>query len=390
MIAASADLVIQKKLSYGMVGGGPGSFIGDVHRRAIMLDGLAEIKAGCFSSHFEKTEAAGAALEIDGSRLYHDYNEMAEKEAARPDKIDFVVIVTPNAAHYPAAKAFLEQGINVVCDKPVTVTLEEALELEALAKKRGLSFGVTYTYTGYAAIKEARERIKNGEIGEIRFVNGEYPQDWLATAVEKAGNKQAAWRTNPALAGKTCCTGDIGSHLENMIAYVTGLRIKSLCARLDTMVAGRALDDNATIMVNYEGGAKGVYWASQIAWGYGSALRFRVFGSKGMIEWFQENPNILHVTRQGEATAAVACANFTSPLAKSYFRIPSGHPEGYIEAMGNFYRSYIGALRKKAAGESLSGMDLDYPRIEMGADSIRFIDKCVESSQQGSVWVAME
>jgi len=280
MIEGSADTNITGKLRYGMVGGGQGAFIGDVHRKSIALDGLAEITAGCFSRSWDNTQATGKGLGIAADRLYKTFEEMAEGEAKRPDKIDFVVIVTPNISHYPACKAFLSHGIHVVCDKPLTFEVAEAQELAELAKKNKLLFGVTYTYTGYPAVKHAREMIRKGDIGEIRFVNAEYPQEWLATPTEKGDNKQAAWRTDPKLAGKSCCAGDIGSHMENLISYVTGLRIKSVCARLDTFVEGRVLDDNATIMVEYASGAKGVYWSSQIAVGYDNALKFRICGSK--------------------------------------------------------------------------------------------------------------
>jgi len=231
MIEGSANPKVVSKLRYGMVGGGKGAFIGDVHRKSIALDGLAELVAGSFSQNFENTLETGASLGLSRDRLYATYEEMAEKEAARPDGIDFVSIVTPNALHYPVAKAFLNAGIHVVCDKPLTFEEAEARELGELAKKKGLFFGVTYTYTGYPAVKHAREMVRRGDIGEIRFVNAEYPQEWLATPSEREGSKQASWRTNPALAGKSNCVGDIGSHVENMVSYVTGLKIKSLCAR---------------------------------------------------------------------------------------------------------------------------------------------------------------
>jgi predicted dehydrogenase len=388
MIEGSADSKPTGKLIYGMVGGGQGAFIGDVHRKAIRLDGLADLGCGCFSRSWDNTLATGKALGVPESRLYKTFDEMAEKESKLSDGIDFVVIVTPNASHYPAAKAFLNHGIPVVCDKPLTFEPEEARELADLAKKNKLLFGVTYTYTGYPAVKQARELIRRGEIGEIRFVNAEYPQEWLATPAEKGDNKQAAWRTDPKLSGKSNCVGDIGSHAENLVSYITGLRIKSLCARLDTFVEGRLLDDNASIMVEYQGGAKGLYWSSQIAVGYDNALKIRIFGSKGTIQWTQELPNYLEVFSLGKPNAVLSRGKDPFyPHAQSYSRIPSGHPEGYFESLGNIYKTYISALQKLKSGQTLSQEDLDFPDAEMGFDGVRFIGKCVESSQKGAVWV---
>jgi predicted dehydrogenase len=388
MIEGSTDIQISGRLRYGMVGGGPGAFIGDVHRKSIALDGLAELAAGCFSRFPEKTLETGAALGLPRERLYKTFEEMAEAESKRPDKIDFVVIVTPNASHYPAARAFLSRGIPVVCDKPLTFEAAEAAELAALAKKNDLLFGVTYTYTGFPAVKHAREMIRQGDIGGIIYVNAEYPQDWLITPQEKEGSRQAAWRTDPRLSGKSNCVGDIGSHIENMISYVTGLKIKSLCARLDRILPGRVLDDNATIMVEYDNGAKGVYWSSQVAMGCDNALRFRIFGTKGSVEWRVEDPNYLTVSLLGKPRLTLSRGrDALYPHAQSYSRIPSGHPEGYFEALGNIYKTYIGALIKQKAGQPLTEADLDFPNAENGLEGVKFIGKCVESSEKGAVWV---
>ena len=388
MIEGSADSGITGKLRYGMVGGGQGAFIGDVHRKSIALDGLAEIAAGCFSRSVDNTMVTGKALGVAPDRCYKTFDDMAEAEAKRPDKIDFVVIVTPNNTHFAAAKAFLNRGIHVVCDKPLTWEVSEAQELADLAKKSKLFFGVTYSYTGYPAVKHIREMIRKGEIGSIRFVNAEYPQEWLATPAEKGDNKQAKWRTDPAISGKSNCVGDIGSHVENMVSYMTGLRITSLCARLDKIVEGRALDDNASIMLEYEGGAKGLYWSSQIAVGYDNALRVRIFGSKGTIQWSQEIPNYIEVFRLGQPNQTLSRGKDSFyPHAQSYSRIPSGHPEGYFEGLGNLYKTYIGAVLKLKAGQTPSGDDLDFPNAESGIDGVKFIGKCVESSQKGAVWV---
>jgi predicted dehydrogenase len=388
MIEASKGGSAARILRYGMVGGGPGAFIGEVHRKAIGLDGLAALAAGCFSRSREKTLETGRSLGLPDDRLYADFETMAARESERSDGIDFVVIVTPNYQHYAAAKAFLSHGIQVVCDKPLTFETAEAEELAMIAKQKDLLFCVTYTYTGYPAVKHAREMIRKGEIGEIRFVNAEYPQEWLATPIELEGQKQAAWRSDPKMAGKSNCVGDIGSHAENMVSYMTGLKVASLCARLDTFVEGRILDDNASIMLNYVGGAKGLYWSSQIAIGYDNALRVRVFGSKGSIQWSQENPNYLVVSRLGEPTVTLSRGrDGFHAHAQSYSRIPSGHPEGYFEAFANIYRTFITAVMKKKAGEALGEDDLDFPKVEDGITGVRFIGKCVDSSRKGAVWL---
>ena len=388
MIEKSADVKAGAKLRYGMVGGGQGAFIGDVHRKSIAIDSLAELAAGCFSRSAENTAATGAALGVAPDRCYKTFEEMAESEAKRPDKIDFVVIVTPNNTHYAASKAFLNKGIHVVCDKPLVWEVAEAQELMDLAKKNKLLFGVTYSYTGYPAVKQIREMIAKGEIGTIRFVNAEYPQEWLATPAEKGDNKQAKWRTDPKISGKVNCLGDIGSHAENMVSYMTGLRIKSVCARLDKVVEGRVLDDNASIMVEYESGAKGLYWASQFAIGYDNGLRVRIFGSKGTIQWSQEQCNYFDVFKLGQPKENWSRGRESFyPHAQSYSRIPSGHPEGYFEALANIYKTFMGAISKLKAGQSPSPADLDFPGVEMGLDGVKFINKCVESSEKGAVWV---
>ena len=355
---------------------------------------MAELAAGCFSRSPENTLATGKALGIAPDRCYNTFEEMAKAETKRPDKIDFVVIVTPNNSHFAAAKAFLKQGIHVVCDKPLTWKVTEAQELADLAAKNKLLFAVTYTYTGYPAVKHIYEMIRKGEIGDIRFVNAEYPQEWLATPAEKGDNKQAQWRTNPDISGKSNCVGDIGSHVENMVSYMTGLKIKSLCARLDKIVEGRVLDDNASIMVEYEpppgggAGAKGLYWSSQIAVGYDNALRVRIFGSKGTIQWSQETPNYIEIFKLGQPKEMWSRGrDGFYPHAQSYSRIPSGHPEGYFEALANIYKTYITALTKIKAGKKPAKADLDFPCVEMGIDGVKFINKCVESSNKGAVWV---
>lgn len=378
-------------LTYGMVGGGDGAFIGDVHRKAIALDGKAKLVCGCFSRDTENTLKTGSLLGLDKERLYASYEEMAIEEGKRENKIDFVVIVTPNMTHYPAAKVFLENNINVVCDKPLTVTSDQAVELKELAHKNKLAFCVTYTYTGYPVAKHARQMIKNGDLGDIRFVNAEYPQDWLSTLLEETDQKQAAWRSDPKQSGASNCVGDIGSHIENMVSYMTGLKIKALSARLDTMVENRKLDDNATIMVEYQGGAKGLYWCSQIAVGNDNGLRVRIFGSKASIEWAQENPNYMKISYLDQPTQIISRGrDALYPLAEGFSRIPPGHPEGYFEAFANIYHTFISYLIKQKTGEPILPEDEDFPGVFQGEVGVRFIEKCVESSNNNASWIDME
>lgn len=379
----------KRPLSYGMIGGGPGAFIGDVHRRAIALDLDTRLVAGVFSRDREASLQTGRELFLDESRVYRDYGEMAKQEAAREDGIDFAVIVTPNVSHFEIARAFLDAGIHVVCDKPLTTELGDAEKLGSLVSERDLLFAVTYTYTGYPAVKKARDLVRSGALGRIRFVNAEYPQEWLATSAEsEAGNRQASWRTDPSQSGKANCVGDIGTHIENMVSYVTGLEIASLSARLDSFVEGRRLDDNATVMVNYSGGATGLYWSSQVAVGTDNALRIRVFGEKGAIEFSQEDPNYLRYSPLDAPTQILSRGrDDLGERGQSLVRIPAGHPEGYFEAFANIYRTFTGALRKRLAGEPLSDADRDFPTVDDGIQGVRFVTRVVESAANKSAWV---
>jgi predicted dehydrogenase len=378
------------RLTYGMVGGGPGAFIGDVHRKAIAMDGTATLIAGCFSQDFQKNLATGVSLGLDRDRIYRTYKDMFAVEKEREDKMDFVVIVTPNISHFSIASLAMESGFHVVCDKPLTTNSRDADELARMRKEGDLLFCVTYAYTGYPMVKHAREMIASGDLGDIRFVNAEYPQDWLATPLEKTGQKQSAWRTDPDRAGVSNCVGDIGSHIENMVSYVTGLTIQSLCARLDTFGEGRVLDDNASIMVNYNKAAKGLYWSSQIAIGHDNGFRFRVYGTKASLEWCQESPNYLKVSHPDKPLEIYSRGRTDLyPHAQSYSRIPSGHPEGYFEAFANVYSTFAAALTKKFAGETLTDRDVDYPDVQAGVLGVKYIEKCVESSLAGSVWVEL-
>ncbi len=371
-----------------MVGGGEGAFIGDVHRKAIAIDGKAELAAGCFSRNFENTKNTGKLLGLDSSRLYSTYNDMFEKESQREDSIDFVVIVTPNNTHFPISKAALEHGIHVVCDKPLTITSRESEQLAEISDEKDLLFCVTYTYTGYPIVKQIKSMIANRELGEIRFINAEYPQEWLATSLEKTGQKQSVWRTDPSQSGASNCVGDIGSHIENMVSYLTGLKITSLCARLDTFVEGRILDDNASILVEYDSGAKGLYWSSQVAIGHNNGLRVRIYGKKASIEWFQENPNSFRISYLDKPTEIISRGRDKMvPAAERASRVPAGHPEGYFEAFANIYSTFITALDKKINKKPMAEEDSDYPGVKEGYQGVRFIEKCVESSQKGAVWV---
>ena len=376
-------------LSYGMIGGGQGSFIGDVHRKAAAFECKARLVAGVFSRDYGNTVRTGQSLGIDETRLYEDFERMAEAEVG---KLDFAAIVTPNSSHYPIAKAFLERDIHVMCDKPLTCTVEEAEELVRICRERDLLLGVTYTYTGYTMVKHAREMIRAGAIGEIRSVHAEYLQGWLATRVEDEGSKQAGWRTDPEQSGVSNCVGDIGSHIEHTVAYMTGLKVASLCARLDKFGPGRVLDDNAQILIEYDVGASGVYHCSQIAIGHDNDLRIKVFGALGSIEWAQETPEFLRVALLGKPVMWLSRGNgyVDSAAADRFSRIPAGHPEGYYEAFANIYSAFADAIIQRKCGEPAGAAcrsSFDFPDAADGLAGVKFITKCVESSAKGAQWV---
>ena len=376
------------KLRYGMVGGGPGAFIGDAHRKAISLDGTAELVAGCFSRTPEKTKEQGEALGLDPERCYANYKEMAAAEQAREDGIDFVVIVTPNNTHYEIAKAFLEAGIHVACDKPLVTTAEEAEELKKIADEKGLLFMVTYTYTGHVTMKYMRDLVKNGEIGTIRTVMAEYPQGWLYNENDWGG-KQGEWRCDPTQSGRVNCLGDLGTHVENAVATVTGLKIKRVLAKMDVVVPGRKLDDNDQILVEYEGGATGINWTSQFAIGCDNSLRLRIYGSKGTLLWFQETPEEVTLIREdGIARTIKRGYGAVTPDAAKYGRLPSGHTEGWLEAMGNLYDSFGACVLAKKEDRFTPDM-IDYPTIEEGVAGLKYVEACLKSSENGNVWVEL-
>lgn len=372
-----------------MIGGGRGAFIGAVHRIAAQMDGQAELVAGAFSSDAARSKLSGADFFLDPARVYGSYTEMAKAESARPaaDRLDFVVIVTPNHQHFPPAKLFLESGFNVVCDKPVTFNLAEAKALKKSVVKSGKIFALTHNYTGNVMVKQARELVRSGFLGEIRKVVAEYPQGWLSTLLEKTGQKQAGWRTDPKRSGAAGCIGDIGTHAENLARYISGLHIDSLCADLTTFVKGRKLDDDGNILVRFKGGAKGIIHSSQISVGDENNLNIRVYGTKAAVEWHQEHPNELVVKFPDQPRQVWRRGNgYVAGVAGKFTRIPAGHPEGYLEAFGNIYREVFRAIAAEAGGKARP-KDLDFPSIDDGIEGMAFIETAVKSSKLGAKWV---
>ena len=380
------------KLKYGMIGGGPGSFIGGAHRKAIALDGKAELVAGCFSSKMEKSLATAEEFGIAADRTYCDYAAMAKAEAAREDKLDFVSVVTPNNTHYAVCKAFLSEGFNVMCEKPLCFKVEEAEELVALAKEKNVFFAVTYGYTGNAMVKFAKQLVAEGKIGEVINVNAEYPQEWLIDQIgaeESATVKMPVWRTNPEFSGISNCVGDIGTHIENTVYYITGLHPKRVAAKLDYF--GNPLDLNANILVDYENGASGNYWCSQVAVSHRNGLKVRVYGTKGMLEWHEEDCEYLTFCAKGEApqTFSRNCG-YVYGRAAEVARIPSGHPEGFYEAFANLYDAFCDSISKTKAGLPLTEADKDFPTVVEGMMGIKYLHAVVESAKNDSKWVEVQ
>ncbi len=386
---------MSRKIRYGMVGGGRGAFIGAVHRIAANIDGQIELVAGAFSSDAEKSKASGADFFLAPDRAYASFQEMFEKEAARPkgDRIDFVSIVTPNHVHFPAAKAALEAGFHVLSDKPATFDLAEAKELAKIVKKTGKLYGLTHNYTGYPLVKEARHLVHSGKLGKIRKVVVEYPQGWLATRIEASGQKQAAWRTDPKRSGAAGCIGDIGTHAENLAEYITGLQISELAADITAFVKGRKLDDDGNVLLRFKGGAKGVLHASQISVGEENNLNIRVYGELGGLEWHQREPNTLLVKWIDQPMQVYRTANgYLSDAAKAAGRTPPAHPEGYLEAFANIYKNFATAIRAHDSGAKLKKDDLanDFPKIEDGIRGMAFIEAVVASSKANAAWTKLD
>lgn len=381
---------LPRKLRFGMVGGGPGAFIGAVHRRAATMDGLATLVAGAFSSDGERSRAQGRELHLDAARVYDDYETMAEREASLPDgeRIDFVSIVTPNHVHHRAATAFIERGIHVVCDKPMTTTLDDAESLCRLVHEHDVVFALTHNYSGYPLVKQARAMAQAGELGEVRKVVAEYSQGWLSTLIEATGQKQADWRTDPARAGAGAL-GDIGSHAEHLARYVTGLEIEQLCADVSTFVEGRRIDDDANLLVRFHGGAKGVLFCSQISLGEENRLTLRVYGTNGSLEWHQQEPNELVVRRaDGPMRVYKPGHAFLAPAAQHATRLPSGHPEAFLEAFANVYANAMRTIGARLAGRAPDPLDLDFPTVEDGLAGVKFIQAALASGRQAD-WVSI-
>ena len=381
-----------RRLRMGMVGGGPGAFIGDVHRRAACIDGDVELVAGAFASDAARSRRKGRELGLSPGRVYASYADMAAGERARPDgdRIDFVSVVTPNHLHFPVAMAFLEAGFHVVCDKPMTVTVDEARELRRAVRKSGRVFALTHNYTGYPMVKLARDLVRRGDLGRLRKVVVEYPQGWLATRLERTGMKQAEWRTDPDRSGGSGCMGDIGTHAENLAEYVTGLRIVELCADLTTFVGGRPLDDDGNVLVRFQKNVRGVLHASQVSVGEENALALRVYGERKGLEWRQEEPNTLRVRSndgpvevwsRGQGYVAAA-----SPAAARASRLPAGHPEAFLDAFANVYRNAADTIRARRAGAEPDPLALDFPTADDGLRGMLFIDALLESAGSNRKW----
>ncbi|QDH79160.1 Gfo/Idh/MocA family oxidoreductase [Echinicola soli] len=384
-----------RKLRMGMIGGGPGSFIGAVHRIAANIDGQIELVAGAFSSKPEKSEQAGKELFLDSKRVYQSYDEMFEKEKQLPEeaRIDFVSIVTPNHVHFDPTIKALQNGFHVVLDKPMTLTLDEAKQLDKVIQETGMLFCLTHTYTGYPMVKEARQLIANGTLGKIRKVYVEYPQGWLWTNFSEEENKQAAWRTDPKKSGVAGCMGDIGTHAMNLAEYVSGLKLDRLCADLNTSLPGRTLDDDGIVLLKFDNGASGVLMASQVATGAENNLKIRVYGDKAGLEWQQEDANSL-IVRHPEQPDQIYRAGGNVPYLSSYAlantRTPAGHPEGYLEAFANHYNNFAKTLMAKLKGQTPEKEWLDFPGTEDGVRGMAFIEQVVKSGQSDQKWTKFE
>lgn len=378
-----------RKIRMGMVGGGDGAFIGAVHRIAANMDGQVELVCGAFCSDAERSIQSGKALFLPESRCYADYQTMMASEAALgiDERMDFVAIVTPNHLHFPVAKLALESGFHVMSDKPATYSLDEALALRELLESKQLIYGLTHTYTGYPLVKEARQRITAGELGPIRKVVVEYPQGWLAAREEDKHNKQAAWRLDPQYAGVSSCMGDIGVHAANLAEYVCSIKITRLCADLSSFVQGRSLDDDGSVLLRFENGARGVLMASQISVGEENALRIRVYGEQGGLEWSQQEPNslVLKWNDKPMQILRTSCAGI-GDLAKANSRTPGGHPEGYLEAFANHYRNFASQIRTRLIGESADDVAMDLPGITEAVRGMAFIEHTVKASESEQKW----
>ena len=381
-----------KKIKAGLIGGGEGAFIGAIHYRAAMLDGYYELVCGAFSSDAQKSKRSAGFYHVPDNRAYGSWEEMFEKEAARPagERMEAVMITTPNHLHFPQAMKALDMGYHIICDKPVTISQDEALQLEKKVKETGLVFALTHTYTGYPMVKEAREIVASGKLGKVRKLVVEYPQGWLSTPLEQEGNKQASWRSDPKFNGPGGCLGDIGVHAENLAEYITGLEIDELCADITSFVPGRQLDDDASVLLRFKGGAKGVLYASQISAGEENDINIRVYGEKGGLEWHQQEPNTLLLKMLDQPVQILrAGANYgnLSEVALWNCRTPGGHPEGYIEAFANIYRNAAYAINRYKDPGAEHPEFIIYPTISDGVRGMRFIEKTIESARSDVKWL---
>jgi predicted dehydrogenase len=385
---------MKRKIRMGMVGGGRGAFIGGVHRMAAALDGQIDLVCGAFSSDPERSKLSGADLYLPNDRCYGTYEEMIRTEASLPAdiKMDLVSIVTPNHMHFGPAMMALDHGFHVICDKPVCLNLEEAKTLQEKVKSSGLLFALTHTYTGYPMVKQARQMIANEELGNIRRVVAEYPQGWLSTALESSDQKQASWRTDPDRSGAAGAMGDIGTHAENLLEYITGLQIESVCADLHTHIPGRRLDDDGSVLLRMNNGARGVLYASQISAGEENNLRIRVYGEKGGLEWSQMEPNSLIVRWLDQPMQVIRTGvGALYPQAQVHTRVPAGHPEGYLEAFANIYRNVAYCLQARIINETVDPLYLDFPSVNEGVRGMEFIEAVVKSGKQDNVkWFSLD
>ncbi|MBI5857229.1 MAG: Gfo/Idh/MocA family oxidoreductase [Sphingobacteriales bacterium] len=382
--------MLNRKLRMGMIGGGKDAFIGAIHRLALNMDGLAEMKAGALSIDPVVAIESGKQLFLDKERVYTDYKTLFEKEAAMPadERLDFISIVTPNFVHFDPAMMALDKGFNVVIEKPITFSLEEAIKLKAKVNETGLSLLICHTYTGYPMVKQAKQMLKEGLFGNIRKVYVEYPQGWLSTPLETSGNAQASWRTDPKRSGKAGAMGDIGTHAFNLAEYVTGLKVVKLCADINSIVPERKLDDDGAVLMNFENGASGVLFATQVAAGEENNIKIRVYGEKGGLEWEQNNANTLLVKWLDKpAQVYRAGTGYLSSHAMHNSRTPAGHPEGYLEAFANLYRNFALTLSAKLSGETPKPEWLDFPGVEEGVRGMMFIEKVIESGRSEKKWI---
>lgn len=380
----------KRKLRMGMIGGGLDAFIGAVHRKAAALDGEIELVCGAFSSNADKSREAGKALFLDSKRVYDSYSSMLREEKKLPvgERMDFVSIVTPNHVHFGPAKEALEHGFHVIIDKPMTLSLVEAKNLKAITDKSGLVLAVTHAYAGYPMVKEARHLVKSGKLGRVRKIYVEYPQGWLATPLEKTGQKQAGWRTDPKRSGAGGAVGDIGTHAAHLAEYISGTQISEVCAELNSVVNGRLLDDDSAMLLHFKNGASGILLATQVATGEENNLKIRIYGEKGGLEWRQEEPNSLLVRSLTEPKQIYRTGmDYISDVAKKNTRVPSGHPEGYLEAFANIYLAFAQAVRDYRPGKKINASKYDFPDVNEGVRGMAFIEGVVKSSKSKQKWI---